>query len=194
MRHLPKKLKQEILADDYYRRCCLTYLDNKDTKIDWHHAWEYAGKQINEKWAIMPVCWRKHSPLGDEDSVHNCKKTDEYVKYLSLLRADLNDLQRRYPKKDWQREFDYLKSRYEKSEISKKSPPKFSIVDRVEDWKVLQLLENEIKEARVEISRMQFHIEDWQKEANYLKNKLKKKYANGRKNKKRNKKLGRKKV
>ncbi len=112
MRPIPKNLLDDILKDDYYKRCCLTHADNKDVKIDFHHAWQYAGRQINEKWAIMPIWWKKHSPLGDKDSVHNCRETKEYIQYLSLLRADIKDLIKRMPRFDWQKEFNYLNKKY----------------------------------------------------------------------------------
>lgn len=112
MRPIPKKLKAELLADPYYKRCCLTGFTR--FKIDFHHAWDYGGKQINEAWAIMPVWVRKHSPQGDKDSVHNCKATKEYVQYLSLKRATPKDL-KKYPKKNWQQVFNYLDKKYGKA-------------------------------------------------------------------------------
>ena len=114
MKQISEKLKQEILVDKYYQQCCLTGNKIKDGyKIDWHHAWTYAHGQISEMWAIMPVCVKKHSAVnGDKDSVHNCLETREYVKYLSLLRADLEDLKKRMFKKNWEQEFSYLSNKY----------------------------------------------------------------------------------
>jgi len=115
MKPIPEKLKQEILEDKYYQQCCLTGKKVKDGyKIDWHHSWTY-GKigQISEKWAIMPVWDKKHGAVnGDKDSVHNYLETREYVKYLSLLRADLEDLKKRMFKKNWEQEFSYLSNKY----------------------------------------------------------------------------------
>ncbi len=106
---IPKKLREELEDDPYYQKCCLTGMRN--VKIDWHHAWIYKT-QINEKWNIMPIWWRKHNYTGDKDSVHNCLETREYVKYLALLRADLDDLKNRMPKKDWDQEFKVLKNKF----------------------------------------------------------------------------------
>lgn len=114
MRKIPLELRQELENDPYYRKCCLTGL-SKNIKIDWHHAWLYAGKQINEKWAIMPVWNRKHNFNGDTDSVHNCNETKEKVKLMSLLRADLDDLAKRYPKKNWSQELEYLNNKFNKN-------------------------------------------------------------------------------
>ena len=110
MKPIPIKLREEMNADPYYRRCCLTG-SKKD--IVWHHSFRYAHGQINEKWAIMPLTNKKHAFDGDPDSVHNCLKTRRRVQYLSLLRADIDDLKMRMPKKDWQQEFVFLKRLYD---------------------------------------------------------------------------------
>lgn len=96
--------------DPYYKKCCLT--GETKGKIDWHHAWKYGKSQINEKWAIMPVSYCKHSPYGDKDSVHNCKETAEKVQFLSLERATKEDLNK-YPKKNWDQIYKYLKNRHD---------------------------------------------------------------------------------
>lgn len=98
-----------MAQDPYYKKCCLTGTSNE--KIDWHHVWRYGGSQINEAWAIMPIWWRKHSPYGDKDSVHNCRETKEQVELLSLQRATVEDLAK-YPRVDWENLKQYFKSKY----------------------------------------------------------------------------------
>lgn len=112
MRKIPAKLRKEMDAMPFYHKCVLTGFTS--FKIDWHHVWQYGSKgQINEIWAILPVWWRKHSPYGDKDSVHNCQKTKEYVEYLSLKRATKKDLAK-YPKKNWDQIYKYLRKKYGK--------------------------------------------------------------------------------
>lgn len=106
MRKIPKKLRNKLSNDPYYNKCCLT---GKRKGLQWHHSFKYAGKQINERWNIMPIYYKKHHWYGDKDSVHNLKETEEYVKYLALQRADLDDLEKRYPKKDWKQIYKHLK-------------------------------------------------------------------------------------
>ena len=110
MNPINNDLRKEISDDSYYKTCCITGKQN--VKIDWHHVWIYAGKQINEKWAIMPIWEMKHSPMGDNDSVHRCKETRELVQYLSLKRATDDDLEK-YPNKNWKLIFKNLKEKYE---------------------------------------------------------------------------------
>lgn len=60
MQKIPNKLKQEILTDTFYKKCCLEN-EKCDGRITWEHTLIYAGKQINEKWAIIPLCEYHHS-------------------------------------------------------------------------------------------------------------------------------------
>ena len=101
MRPINKKLLADILSDPYYKQRCLT--GTFVGKIDLHHAWIYSRKQIDEKWNILPIVEKKHSPMGDPDSVHRSAKTDARVKLIALNRATKEDLAK-YPKKNWMME------------------------------------------------------------------------------------------
>ena len=72
-------------------------------RITWEHAFIYKN-QIQEEWAIIPLCWRHH--LGD-------LLDKELNHYIALKRADLDDLCKRMPKKDWKTMFNYLRNKYE---------------------------------------------------------------------------------
>ncbi len=104
------------MADDlYYKVCCLTGI--KTEKIDFHHVFQYGqgggkGGQINEKWNILPIIWRKHSQYGDKDSVHNCLETREFCMYLAMRRTTLQYLCEHFPKKNWKQIWIYLQTRY----------------------------------------------------------------------------------
>lgn len=62
MRKIPKKLREEMAADPYYKACARADFECKG-RITWEHAFTYAGKQINEKFAIIPLCEYHH--LGE---------------------------------------------------------------------------------------------------------------------------------
>jgi hypothetical protein len=82
------------MADDpYYAKCARAKDGGCSGRITWEHVWIYAGRQINEIWAIIPLCWFHH--LGDGFN----KKINEM---LSLDRATAADLAK-YPKKKWPR-------------------------------------------------------------------------------------------
>jgi len=66
------------------------------------HALIYAGKQIQEEWAIIDLCWNHH--LGKNLD----KRKNEW---LALQKATDEDLAK-YPKKDWQQMKSYLQTIY----------------------------------------------------------------------------------
>lgn len=90
MRPIPPKLRQEM-ADDIYYKTCARADEDCEGRITWEHAFIYAGKQINEKWAIIPLCVYHH--LGDGLD----KRKNEAI---ALARATLGDVMK-YPRKNW---------------------------------------------------------------------------------------------
>ena len=93
MRKIPPKLREEMANDPYYSKCSRLGNDCKG-RITWEHAWIYAGKQINEKWAIIPLCEYHH--LYEGLNKHENQR-------ISLRRATEEDLSH-YSKKDWKKE------------------------------------------------------------------------------------------
>jgi hypothetical protein len=68
MNAIPLKLRNELAADPEYRVCaraeegdCMTFGNNR---ITWEHALLYAGKQIQRRFAIIPLCWWHHIGAG----------------------------------------------------------------------------------------------------------------------------------
>lgn len=63
MNKIPTKLRQQLSNDPYYYKCVR---ENKECsgRITWEHAMTYAGKQIQERWAIIPLCWYHHLGNG----------------------------------------------------------------------------------------------------------------------------------
>lgn len=90
MNKIPPKLKKKILADPYYKHCA-----REDTscngRITFEHAFLYAGKQVQEFWAIIPLCEFHHLGAGLN------KRMNEV---LAVLRASREDLEK-YPRKNW---------------------------------------------------------------------------------------------
>ena len=88
MRPIPPKLKSEMEKDPFYRRCAVTGKTKDMTKIEWHHNLIYAGRQVNEKWCIIPLAYEVHDKI---------QKYKEIVDWIMLNRATDDDL-RRYSK------------------------------------------------------------------------------------------------
>ena len=90
MHPIPTKLRNEMSDDLFYKKCCRQD-ENCDGRITWEHALMYAGRQIQKKWAIIPLCVYHH--LGPGLNKH-------LNQYIALERATAADLAE-YPKKDW---------------------------------------------------------------------------------------------
>lgn len=61
MRPIPASLKREMENDPFYKRCCIT--GTTSGKIDWHHNLIFGGKQVNEKFCILPLSKEVHDKI-----------------------------------------------------------------------------------------------------------------------------------
>lgn len=86
-----------MASDPWYEECC--YCGAGPTQ--WHHALIYAGKQINEKFAIVPVCFSCHQ-LVDTNSWYK-----NFFKQIAIDRMTDEDMQK-YNKCDWEAELEIL--------------------------------------------------------------------------------------
>ncbi len=59
MRPIPIMMRENMSAHRFYKTCCLKGNECKG-RIEWHHAIIFAGRQLNEIWAIVPLCQYHH--------------------------------------------------------------------------------------------------------------------------------------
>jgi hypothetical protein len=97
MRLIAQKLRDEMAVDPYYQVCARKSGECQG-RITWEHAFLYANRQINEKWAIIPLCVYHHLGAG---LVKNENQR------IALERATLEDLTK-YPNFDWEKRRSYL--------------------------------------------------------------------------------------
>jgi len=110
MRPIPPEHRLLIASDFYFKRSCLSKMPpTSNDRIVIHHAWIYAGKQINEPWNYCPLLESEHSAQSKYPSAHNSKVVNDKIKLIAIGRADLDDLKKRYPKKDWDGEIRRIK-------------------------------------------------------------------------------------
>ena len=83
MNNLPAKLRRELSEDPYYQKCCITGLTN--VKIDWHHNFIYQGRQLQEKWCILPLAEYIHKEID---------KYKEKCDWIMLNRTDEGTLKK----------------------------------------------------------------------------------------------------
>lgn len=62
MNNIPAKLRKELVADPFYKACAREGLHGHDCegRITFEHAIINAGKQVQERWAILPICAKGH--------------------------------------------------------------------------------------------------------------------------------------
>ena len=90
MRKIPNKLREIIAEDPYYITCARKGIDCGG-RITIEHAVTYAGKQVNELWALIPLCYYHHLGIGLNKKIN---------RKIALSRATKEDLLK-YPKNSW---------------------------------------------------------------------------------------------
>jgi len=101
MRPIPQKLRTELEETHRMKRCELSKRQDlyglcmgRKENPEWHHVWIYAGKQINEPWAILATCTRHHKMVTSDPSVKRA------FEIRSLFIATDKELEK-YPRKNW---------------------------------------------------------------------------------------------
>lgn len=83
MRTIPQKLKDEMSSDLFYKKCCVT--GRSDEKIEWHHNFTWKGRDLQEKWCILPLLKSVHKDIV---------QYKEYCDWIMLNRADEETLKK----------------------------------------------------------------------------------------------------
>lgn len=112
MNNMPPWLRKDCASDPQYRTCLRkTALNDHVCRprpldgqlIEWEHAIIVAGKQLQEKWALVPICWYVHSGPG---------MVKEINVWLALNRATDDELRRVSRAVDYIRERERLNIKY----------------------------------------------------------------------------------
>lgn len=94
MNPIPPKMREELAEDPRMQKCVLLGTGECAGEIQYHHPWIYAGRQINEKWAIVAGC-KHHHELVDSDP-----EVKKAFAIASLSLATDEDLIK-YPNVNW---------------------------------------------------------------------------------------------
>lgn len=100
MRLIPTKLRKQLSRDPYMEECQICHTRQN---IEWNHALIYGNKQINEPYAIIPVCRDCHR--GEFGTI---KKTNRDICELIAITRGMQHLTENYPKFDWVTRKQYL--------------------------------------------------------------------------------------
>lgn len=106
---IPLKLREKMAANGSMLHCIHRNSDCEG-RIEWEHAWIYAGKKIQEEWAIVPCCTYHHRGDGLD------KDFNRWHSILKMIRLNGGFLEVicKYPKKNWLQEWKFLKTKFEK--------------------------------------------------------------------------------
>lgn len=103
-------MREEMSNDSFYSRCCLTgrgrKTDNRfdPERIEWHHNLIFAGRQVQRKFAILPIIKHHHD--------HMVGHTKELCDWIMLNRATDVEIAEFSKARDLQRERDRLNEKY----------------------------------------------------------------------------------
>lgn len=92
MNNIPKSLNDDMNTDPFYRHCCLRRFGGCGGRniygrtIERHHAFIYAGRQVQAKFCILPACPDHHGLASRPD-------IKELFDWVLLNRASDEELQ-----------------------------------------------------------------------------------------------------
>jgi len=111
MAPIPLKLRKEMSVDPFYSVCALAGHHGHicGGKITWEHAITYASRQLQQKWAIVPICERGHG-LGKFMDTGSLKK--DLNVWIALNRATEEELLEISKAGDAKKRRDHLNQRY----------------------------------------------------------------------------------
>jgi hypothetical protein len=101
MRPIPKPLLNEMLADPFYKICCVSGISNE--RIELHHNFIFGGRQVNEAWCILPLAHSIHERI-----IAYKDRCDQ----IMLNRADEATLKKYSKAIDLIRKRDYLNKKF----------------------------------------------------------------------------------
>ena len=107
------KRRKRLSEDPFYARCVRYKEDTCKGRVTWEHAFIYAGRQIDEDWAILPICEFHHGVGEYQDRGDLQKELGQFIALDRLRRSGhLLYASTGYPRTDWEQLFKYLKSTY----------------------------------------------------------------------------------
>ncbi|MDP2654911.1 MAG: hypothetical protein Q8Q08_12895 [Candidatus Omnitrophota bacterium] len=103
MNKMPKALRARLAADPYMRQCARDGPDC-DGRVTWEHSLYARGRQLQEAFAIVPLCHFHHLGKGLN------KELNRHLAYQRATDADFD----KYPRSSaaWRQEKKYLEGKY----------------------------------------------------------------------------------
>lgn len=109
MNNIPTGLKKQLLSDPEYTRCALLGYHTCGGRITLEHALIFAGRQVQERFAIIPVC-AAGQEVDQYQDAHTMDKNRN--RWVALNRASEEELRSISKAIDYRRERDRLNAIY----------------------------------------------------------------------------------
>ena len=107
---IPLKQREEMSQDPFYQFCLRVQEGKCSGRITWEHALIYAGKKMQDKFAIVPLCEYHHS-IGKHHEDGDLQK--DYGQWVAISRMTPEDYLN-YPKRNWKKDLQLLENKYGK--------------------------------------------------------------------------------
>lgn len=109
MRPISPSIKNELENDPRMSKCARADEGGCDGRITWEHALIYAGRQMDEAWAILGICSYHHAVNQHQDGGGMNKEKHEW---LALRQAPEGRLQAMSKAINYEQKLKYLNSKY----------------------------------------------------------------------------------
>jgi hypothetical protein len=109
MRPISKTVKEALLErPDKCERFEMFHDHICKGRITWEHAIVYAGRQVDESWAIIKICAWAHDVDQFQDGHNLNKEKNEYIALFNMHQDALE----KYPRNNWLQRLKYLHDKY----------------------------------------------------------------------------------
>lgn len=105
---ISKEILTQLLNDSFYGECIRAKENSCRGRITFEHTLVFAGKQVQEIWAIVPLCSYHHEVDEFQDNGDLQKEIGQWVALNRAKRVDFN----KYPRNDWANKKRYLNAKY----------------------------------------------------------------------------------
>lgn len=93
----------------FYNRCIREHHGGCAGRITREHALIYSGRQMQEVFAIIPLCERHHGVCQYQGNLANLDK--RFNEWVAISRMTQDDMEK-YPRQDWLKKKKWLDSIY----------------------------------------------------------------------------------
>lgn len=89
---IPQKMRDQLGADPFMKSCIVA--NGCAGRVEFDHSFSYAGRRINELWAILPVCTKHNHGVTREVQAAREKYLRERLTHFNVW----EDARSKYPR------------------------------------------------------------------------------------------------